>query len=496
MLIKSGQVLSPEGEWRTLDVRIAGGLLSEMGIDLLPGPEEEVLNAERRLVIPGLINAHAHSNEGFIRGSWDALPLEMWLAYAYPTGSAQAASPRAIYIRTALAALEQLRAGTTCVVDFLYELPNPTLETLEAVIRAYSDAGMRAVVAISMWDQAVIDVMPLDRSRLPALDVEAFHAAPPHRSEWMDLARAAIELAATTKGLVRIGLAIDQPQRCSDDLMTAIGEFAEEHDLPVHTHSLESRLCRYIGLWKFGVSQVQHLERLGLMSPRLSLVHSVWVDDRDIESIARGGASVVHNPVSNLKLGSGIAPVPAFLKAGINVGLGVDGESTNDSRDMFEALKVAALIQRPANPVYRNWLDSGTVFRMATAGSAKTAGLDGEVGEIRLGRRADLVLLDLDDLAMVPLLEPLNQLVFNGAGRAVREVLVDGRLVVANGRVTTFESEGLIEEAAEVATAWAPNRLAAQAEGDRLRSMLDELFDRAWAADVGMDAPDHPRRMS
>lgn len=312
----------------------------------------------------------------------------------------------------------------------------------------------------------------------------------------MNLARGAMALAQTTNGLVRVGLAIDQPQRCTDDLMTDIGELSRQNDLPIHTHNLESRLCRYIGLWRFGASQVQHLERLGLMSPRLSLVHSVWVDDQDIAAIARGGANVVHNPVSNLKLGSGIAPVAAFLEAGINVGLGVDGESTNDSRDMFEAMKTAALIQRPANPFYRQWLQSPTVLRMATIGSARAAGLESQVGEIGPGRKADLVMLDLDDSALVPLVDPSNQLVFNLPGRAVRDVLVDGRQVVADGLVTTIGVEVVIKEASAIASSWAPNRLAAQAEGDRLRPMLDELFDRAWSTDVGMESPDHPRRRS
>jgi cytosine/adenosine deaminase-related metal-dependent hydrolase len=397
-----------------------------------------------------------------------------------------------VYIRTLLAAIEQLHAGTTCVIDFLYELPNPTDETIAAVVQAYRDAGIRAVIVISMWDRPVADVMPIDHGLLPEVDREAWDAKPPTRRQWIELAKAGLA-AVRDDDRVGIGLAIDQPQRCTDDLMLAIGDLSAERDLPVHTHSLESRLCRYTGLWRFGASQVTHLGRLGLISPRMSFVHSVWVDDADIELMAAGGANVVHNPVSNLKLGSGIAPVRAFLTAGINVAIGTDGESTNDARDMFEATKLAALIQRPANPDYRSWPTATETWTMATRGGARAANLGDSIGSIEVGRRADLVLLDIDDPSLVPLLDPLNQVVFSSASRAVRDVIVNGRLVVVDGRVVTVDPAAVAQEATKLAGDLAPGRRSAREEGDRLRPMLDELFERAWGSDVGDIHPARPR---
>ena len=487
MLIQGGTVAAPDGRFERLDLRVEGGIIAECvpGLDAEDG--ETVIDATRRLVVPGLVNAHYHSNEGYLRGSYDRLSLEAWLAYAYPFTNVIAYTERDIYIRTLVGAIELLRSGTTAVVDFLYDLPAPTPETLRPVFEAYRDAGIRAVVAVSLWDLPWTDTVPVRRDVIPADLLSAIDATPPSPADWLELCRATIDEWHGVADTLAVGLAPSGPQRCSDDFLLAIRGLADERDLAVHTHTLETRVQRYTGRLAYETTLVRHLATIGVLSERVSLAHGIWIDEDDIDLIARHGASVVHNPQANLKLGDGIAPVPELLRAGVNVAIGTDGMSTNDTRDMYEALKLAALLHRVSDPTFDAWPGAADAWRMATLGGARSANLAVEIGLIEVGRRADLVLLDLDDIAFTPLNDPLIHLVFSMPSRAVREVVVQGRLVVRDGRVATLDETAVLAEARDRAENLRGQREASHEEAPRLMPALLDVHERAWSTDVGVE---------
>ena len=477
MLLKGGLVVDRDGGCAVADVRIDGRVISAVQPELEAHDGEPIVDASRRLVVPGLVNAHYHSNEGFLRGSYDALPLEAWLAYAYPFTNNVPYTERDLYLRTAVGAIELLASGTTTVVDFLYELPHPTLETLRPVVEAYRDVGIRTVLALSIWDLPWPDTVPLRLDLIPDDLRTAVSAPAPPATQWLDLCRDLIgELPP--ESAIAVGLAPSGPQRCSDDLLRDLRMLADERDLALHTHCLETRLQAYTGESGRGRTLVEHLAELGVLGSRVSLAHGIWLTASDVDLLARHEATVVHNPQANLKLGDGRAPIPQLLRAGVNVALGTDGMSTNDTRDMYEALKLAAILHRTQDPDFDHWITAATAWRMATVGGARSANWPG-IGVIEAGANADLVLLDLDDVAFTPLNEPLYHLVYSMPSHAVREAYVDGRCVLRDGRVTLVDGVALLAEMRERGDLLRPARAAAHTEGPRLMPALREVYERA-----------------
>ena len=233
---------------------------------------------------------------------------------------------------------------------------------------------------------------------------------------------------------------------------------------------------------------VAHLRDLGVLSPRLTAIHAVWLSRDDVALLRDADVTVAHNPICNLKLLSGVAPVPRLLEAGVNVALGTDNPSANDSSRLWDSVKFAALLQSLDGPMPREASAARAALRMATAGGARSMGLAGEVGAVEAGRRADLVLLDLDTLGFVPLNDPVRQLVYCETGSSVRTVMVDGRVVVDEGTLTTIDLRALIEEGGEIARQAAADNRAVRAQYDRLRPYFEAMHRRAAAVDLGFDA--------
>jgi cytosine/adenosine deaminase-related metal-dependent hydrolase len=475
----------PDGSFETMDIRIRGDSVVDVEPKLDASPEDVILDGRRRLAVPGMVDAHYHSNEAFLKGSFDDMPLEVWLLHGYPLVNEVPQTERDLYIRTLVGCLELLRTGTTTVVDFLYELPSPTMSTLEPVMAAYRDAGMRVVLALSIWDLPWTETVPLDLDLVPIELREPIAARPPAASEWLALCRDAIGQWHGDSGRMHVGLAPSGPQRCTPELLVSLAGMADDHDLAVHTHCLETRLQSVTGREMLGKTLVAHLDDIGVLSRRWSLVHGIWVTDADVEIMARAGATAVHLPQANLKLGDGIAPIPAYLAAGVNVALGTDGISTNDTRDMFEAVKLAAMLHKVHQPRYERWVGADDAWRMATTGGARSANLDAVTGSIEPGRRADIVLLDLDDDAFTPLNEPLYHLAYCLPSRAVREVFVDGQLVVSEGRSTLVDQEAVMEEVRERGAALRSHRPDAYREAGLLHPAVRDAYLRAWRTDVG-----------
>jgi 5-methylthioadenosine/S-adenosylhomocysteine deaminase len=485
LVLRNGLVDVGAGRFRRTDVAVSGGLITAVG-DALEGGE--VVDCTRLAVVPGAINSHCHSNENWFRGLWDNLPLEPWMLFSYPVLAAPRQTPREIYIRTLLGGIEMLRTGATCVVDFLYELQGFSDEALGAVVQAYQDLGLRALVALAVSDRAYHETVVLDEDLVePELIQRLERDRPPAWAESEAFLRQAIARFHRPDEGISICPAPSGPQRCTDELLAGTAALADELDLPIHIHVLETRMQALSGRRMYGSTLPEHLDEIGFLSDRVSFEHGIWLTPGDIEIVRERGVTIVHNPVSNLKLGSGICPVPELLRAGVNVALGTDGMSSNDGNDMYGAVKTAALLHKLRGGDYEEWLGAAEAWLMATEGGAAAAGDRERLGRIEPGRHADLVLLDLDSLAFTPLNDPLRQLALCSSAAAVHSVLVGGKFSLRDGRLTGVDEASVLAEGRELGEAIVGRHDEAFDVGRRLLASVREGWLEALRADVGVE---------
>jgi 5-methylthioadenosine/S-adenosylhomocysteine deaminase len=448
----------------------------------------ERLDCSRFAVVPGMVNAHCHSNENWFRGLWDNLPLEPWMLFSYPVLAGPAQTPDEIYVRTLLGGIELLRSGATCVVDFLYELQGFDDESLDAVVRAYRDLGLRAVIGLAMSDRAYHETVVLDE-RLVSRDllerIEDEHLPP--WDEWESFTRSAVERFHRPDEGISIAPAPSGPQRCTDQMLVGCAQLAEELDLVVHIHVLETRMQAVTAQRLYGRTLPEHLDALGFLGPRVCFEHGIWLTAGDVELVRDRGVTIVHNPVSNMKLGSGIAPVPELLSAGVNVALGTDGMCSNDGNDMFATLKTAALVHKLWDLDYELWPGAAEAWTMATAAGARAAGDGDGLGTLEPGRRADLVLLDLDSIVFTPLNDPLKQIALGSTTLAVDSVLVGGRWALRDGRIIGVDEAAVLAEGRERGREIVARHDEAFAIGRELLASVRAGWLEAMQIDVGVE---------
>ncbi len=444
MLLRGGRILDAEARdapYRDLMIR-DGAIL-----DVMPpgtgGPEgAPERDVSGYLVIPGLVNGHTHGHGSLGKGRGDRWSLELLLnAGVWISGQRTAED---MYLATLLNAAEMIRRGCTASYDLTLELPHPSAAGIREVARAYEDAGMRAIVAPMVADIGFHDLVPgLGEAMGPGLrdTVKAWKPEP-----WqvaLDACRDIVRDWSPASDMVRPGLAPTIPMHCTDDFLKACRDFAREHCLPVHMHMAESKLQSILGHETYGMSLTRHVDGIGLVDERFTAAHGVWLDDDEVRLLADRGASVVHNPGSNLRLGSGLAAVRRMLQAGLNVAVGSDGSNSSDNQNMFEAMRLCAYVSRIMTHDLSRWVSAEEAFRMTTLGGARAMGLEGRIGRIAPGYLADLVFIDLGDLSWLPLNDPLNQLVYADDGGAVDHVMINGRMVYENRRFTTIDTDVL-----------------------------------------------------
>jgi len=456
---------------RHADLWIEDGLIREIGVpgqfDRLEGVR--MVDARDRLVIPGLVNAHSHGHGALGRGAVDEVALEGFLAASPAVNGHRGLAELAL--STTLNAVELLKKGCTSIFDVSGEFPQPSVAGLHAVAHAYASVGVRAVVAPMMADRTLYAAYPALLASLPSdlhAAMSALHATP--AQQMLATVRAAALAWPFDPRRVRLGLAPTIPLHCSDEFLRGCAALSAEFDLPMQTHLAESRTQAHWGVRQYGHSLTAHLQQLGLLSPRLSVAHAIWVSDADIDLLAAAGVTAVHNPQSNLRLGSGIAPVRRMRERGLRVALGSDGANTSDTQNLFEGMRLAAGLSRVVDHDDARWLQPAEVMQMATSDGASVFGWQaaaGAIGRIAPGAAADLVLLDLAAPVYVPYRDALRQLVHGENGAAVDRVLVGGRVVVDGGRVTTVDEAAL--------------RGQAQAAAERLDALNAEGRDLARA---------------
>jgi 5-methylthioadenosine/S-adenosylhomocysteine deaminase len=455
----------------------------------------ERIDARNAVVMPGLINAHLHSNEGFEQGAYDNLPLEPWLLRSYPLWGYPILEPRDYYLRTMIAAVESIRAGVTTVQDDYVHMPG-TPDAQDAAIEAYRDAGLRAWVTVDLWDVGLFDCLPYLRSIIPPALQREIEALPFITTrQQLDLFQRHFDKWHGRDGRIRIVIAPCGAQRCTPEMLREIGRLSEALDIPVHSHTLETKLQAVHARQKWGKTVVEYLDDFGLLSPRLTIVHGIWLTDRDIALLADHECSLVHNPLSNLKLGSGLCPVRKLLDAGVNVALGTDGLATSDTADLIEAIRVASLIHKPGSADYDDWVSAGEVFRMATQGGARSGLMERAVGSLEPGKQADLILLDRDAWGMIPLSDPVRHLAYSVTSEAVRTSIIDGRVVMRDRRILTLDEDALRAEARAAAERFRRERVPAMQDGARrLEPYIREMYYRAAAEPLALG--EAPRRLA
>ncbi len=443
LVIKNALVLAdPEHGPARADVVIRDGSISAVvDAGTVSTAGMQVIEARERLLVPGLVNAHTHSPTNVLKGTGDLLshPAFMWRNQADTAGR----TADEIRLSALLGCIEHLLAGTTAVIDHFPEQGFGEAD-VNAVVDAYRLAGMRATVALRIFDETYTDIEP--PGGYPSDVVIDNPLSPPPLDETIALVEACIERHdGSADGRIRICPAPSNPMRCSDDLLSAVVRVAERHDTAVHMHLLETAVQAKIAQARYGRSMVQHLDELGLLTDRLSTAHTIWLDDDDVALLAARGAIPVHNPESNLKLGTGIAPVARMLHAGVTVALGTDGASTNDNLDMHEVMRLALMLQRPGEPDRARWPKAADAVRMATVAGGKAMRCAG-LGTIAPGAPADLVLHDLNAPAWTPLNDPVTQWVFGASGATVDTVIAAGKVIVAERRIVSFDPQPVLAE--------------------------------------------------
>jgi guanine deaminase len=355
------------------------------------------------------------------------------------------------YLSAALSAAEMIRKGCTACFDLSLEFPLPSAEGIAAVARAYRDAGMRAVIAPMIADRTIYQALP-----------GLLHALPEElRSQYADLAAAPIaktfevcrEILADwsfDRRYLRPALGPTIPLHCSDAFLVECANLSSEHGVCLQTHLAESRAQAAVGLSRYGMSLVAHLEKLGFLSDRLSVAHAIWLDREDIKRLGAKGAKVAHNPSSNLRLGSGVAPVRQMLHEGVVVGIGTDASNTSDGQNMFEAIRLASYLSRIDGFAVEEWISASEALAMGTEGSASILGFE-KIGRLAAGYEADIVFLRLDRPHFVPLRSPLIQMAFGENGASVDRVMIGGRTVFHGGRLLTIDEADLRTRAEQAA---------------------------------------------
>lgn len=460
--IRNGLVLSSaHGSPERADVLIEGRSIVAVGADLRPPDGAESIDASGRLLVPGFINAHTHGRENLLKGLVDNRPLEEWLFQLAALSDDR--TPEDQYVSVALGAIEMVKHGVTSAYEVFTHIPVVDAPAIAAVVKAYSDVGLRAIVAPAVSDIPFHHSIPGLLQRLDSAYRSELDRLFPLRDGRLALDSVAEALPVCAGNeLVRLALSPVIPERCSHEFLIACRDFAERHELPIHTHLLETRLQAIERHRRDNCTTPELLDRLGLLTPKTSLAHAVWVTDQDIELISRRECAVIHNPLSNLKLGSGFMPMKKMRQQNVKLAIGTDGCASADHQNMFEATRLAAYVHRPSEDDYEAWPRSEQVLHAAWEGGAHAMGLDGKLGRIAPGYLADISILDLNSEALTPLNNATNQLVFCENGTSVRTVIVNGRIVLENGEPTLIDADQIKARARDAAQRLTRNARRAQ----------------------------------
>ncbi len=408
LLIRGGLVLTMNDRFDTIegDVSITDGRIAAVG-PAIAGKHDRTIDARGGYILPGFIQTHIHLCQTLFRGYADDLPLMDWLRRrVWPMEAAH--TPASLRAATRLATTELLSSGTTAVLTM------ETVHDTDVVFETVAESGLRATIGKCMMDSAADVPARLQEETRASIDESVSL-----RRRWDGAANGRLHAAFAPRFAVS----------CSRALLEAVANLSDEQHALVHTHASESREeIAIVKQLSGGLTNLEYLASVHLASPHLCAAHCVWVDDHEQGLLAEHDVKVLHCPGSNLKLGSGVAPVPEMRARGITVSLGADGGACNNRLDMFEEMRLAAVLQ--AMRVHPGALPARDVVWMATRAGARTLGLEQDIGSIEVGKRADLIVVDRDRPHLAPGPDPYSTIVYAARGSDVRSTIVDGEVLV------------------------------------------------------------------
>lgn len=426
ILIEGGTLLSMvdgEAPMENASVYIVDNRIEEIrqGIRHKKPDGAECIKARDCIIMPGLINGHGHSAMTLFRGYADDLPLKQWLFEKIFPAESEFLSPESVYWGTMLACLEMISSGTTGVIESYFFEDNAA--------QAIHQSGLRALVA-----QGVID--------FPAPGVK-------NPENNLAVAREFIEKWLDISPLITPGIFCHSPVTCSEQTFVGAHEMSREFGSPLQTHLSETSEEVKEVIRRTGKRPVQYLDGMGILGHDLIAAHSVHLNDEEIELLRKRGVGVVHVPESNMKLASGIADVTRMLGMGITIGLGTDGCASNNNLDLIKEMDIAAKLGKivTADPVNMN---AETVLKMATSRGARLMGLEKETGTVEKGKKADIIVVDMTGPHLVPLYNPMSAIVYSANGADVKDVIVNGRILMKDRDIKTLDKEEILIKVKEI----------------------------------------------
>ena len=424
ILIKNGTLVTMDASNSIVsgDLLLVDGKIADVGGS---GRSADLtIDATDCAVIPGFIQTHIHLCQTIFRGAADDLALIDWLKKrVWPMEAAH--SPRSIAASARLGIAELIRGGTTCAL---------TMETVShtgEVFKVVEESGFRATVGKCMMDKG--DEVP---EALREQTAESIAESIRLLDEWHGKA----------DGRIRYCFAPRFAVSCTRELLEQVAGLARTRGVMIHTHASENRTECSIVESETGMRNIEYLDSLGLTGPHVALAHCVHLSDNEIRTLETTRTNVVHCPSSNMKLGSGIAPIAGLLERGVSVSLGADGAACNNRLDMFTEMRTAALLQKALHGP--EVLTAGRVLRMATIDGARALGLDGEIGSLEVGKRADVAVVRLGRLHTTPAADVVSALVYGAEANDVDTVVIDGRLVMRDQELLTLDEGTVVAEAA------------------------------------------------
>ncbi|MDD4803531.1 MAG: 5'-deoxyadenosine deaminase [Syntrophomonas sp.] len=391
------------------------------------GPEQAdlTIDAREKLIIPGLIQSHVHLCQTLFRGMADDLQLMEWLnSRIWPLESAHDAD--SLYYSALLSCGELLRGGTTSIIDM------GTVNHTDVIFEAVSRAGIRYLGGKCMMDNGDGNARLLNEDTASSLQ------------ESVDLLE---KWQGRENGRLNYAFCPRFVLSCSEAMLIQVKNMSEEYRVPVHTHAAENKDEIDLVAREKGMRNIVYLDKLGLLNEKLILAHCIHVNEVEKELLSRNRVNVAHCPSCNLKLASGIAPIPDYLKRGINVALGADGAPGNNNLSMFMEMRMAALIQKPFwGPTV---MTAEEVFAMATLGGARGMGMEGQIGSLEVGKKADLAIIDINNWHTSPVngAGVYAQLVYQVQTQDVYCTMVDGKIVMEKGEVITLDQVDILAAA-------------------------------------------------
>lgn len=421
LLIKDGTIvtMNPKRDIFEGDILVADGRIQFMGHDPDIKADKEI-NAYGKVIIPGLIQSHVHLTQALFRGQGDDLELMDWLKKRiWPLEGAHDSESN--YYSAKLGISELIKGATTTVVDM------ESVHHTDSAIDAIYESGIRAITGKCMMDYGA-DVPSTMMERTEDSIEESLYLL----NKWH----------MKDNGRIRYAFAPRFVVSCTEELLMRVRDLAGENNAMIHTHASENLGEIEFVMKDRGMRNISYLKKIGLTGSNLILAHCIWLDDDEMKILAETGTKVAHCPNSNLKLASGIAKIPEMMKMGINVSIGADGAPCNNNMDMFNEMRTAALIQK-GRLLDSTVMPAETIFELATLGGAKAIGLEDEIGSLEIGKKADLAILDLDNIHTAPSMEVnlISRVVYSAKASDVITTIVDGKILMEDRMLKTLNEE-------------------------------------------------------